>query len=183
MGAVIWLNAVAVLSVTVLKNNKMEKIKWMDEYLTHALELAWLEGHEAAVRLLDRLLYEEPGYGRLHQTLGVIYFNAEEMKQAEVHFRMAIQFDPELADPYFYLSQVLRQEEKYDEAIEVCTKGLTAKQANKSKLLEQVGQAYELKRKYRKAIRHYKDALSYSVEHWECRALEENIKRCRRKQK
>jgi hypothetical protein len=59
----------------------MEKIKWIEEYLQHALELAWLEGHERALKLLDRLLYEEPGYGRLHNTLGIIYFQyAEDIK-------------------------------------------------------------------------------------------------------
>jgi hypothetical protein len=51
----------------------MEKIKWLEEYLEHALEVAWLEGHERALKLLDRLLYEEPGYGKLHQTLGIVY--------------------------------------------------------------------------------------------------------------
>lgn len=161
----------------------MEKIKWIEEYLDHALELCWIEGSERAIKLLDRLLYEEPGYGRLHQTLGIIYFNAEEIKQAEVHFRMAIRFNTELAESYNYLGSILRQDERHDEAIEICKKGLTAKQANKSKLLESVGQSYELKKKYSKAIRSYREALSYSAELWECKVLEENIKRCKRKQK
>jgi len=162
----------------------MEKIKWIEEYIKHALELAWLEGHEPAIKLLDKLLFEEPGYGRLHNTLGFIYFNyAEDLKKAEVHFRMAIRFSPKLAELYRQLSQLLKQEERHDEAIEICTKGLKAKQANKSKLLESVGQAYELKKKFTKAIRHYKTALSHSAELWECKVLEENIKRCKRKQK
>jgi tetratricopeptide (TPR) repeat protein len=160
----------------------MEKIKWIEEYLKQAMELVWLEGHESALKLLDRILYEEPGYGRLHYTLGLIYFNhTEEVKKAELHFRMAIQFSPKLAEPYCSLGQLLRQEERHDEAIEVCLKGLDAKQANKSRLLESVGQAYELKKKYRKAIKHYRDALTHSAELWECRVLEESIKRCKRK--
>jgi tetratricopeptide (TPR) repeat protein len=166
-----------------LIDHKMEKIKWIEEYLEHALEVSYLEGYERAIKLLDRLLYEEPGYGRLHQTMGLIYLNAEEMKQAEMHFRMAILFSPELADSYNHLGNLLRQDERHDEAIEICTKGLKAKQANKTRLLENVGQAYELKKKYSKAIRSYKEALSYSAELWECRVLEENIKRCKRKQK
>jgi len=51
----------------------MEKIKWIEEYLEQALEIAWMEGHERALKLLDKLLYEEPGYARLHNTLGIIY--------------------------------------------------------------------------------------------------------------
>ncbi|HLZ15710.1 MAG TPA: tetratricopeptide repeat protein [Cyclobacteriaceae bacterium] len=162
----------------------MEKIKWIEEYIEQALQLVWVEGHEPAIKLLDRILYEEPGYGRLHHAMGVIYFHhVEDCKSAEVHFRMAIRFNPKFADPYWHLSQLLKQDERHDEAIEICKEGLRAKQANKSRLLESVGQAYELKKKFSKAIRHYKDALSHSAELWECKVLEENIKRCKRKQK
>lgn len=162
----------------------MEKIKWIEEYLQHALELAWLEGHERAIKLLDRLLYEEPGYGRLHNTLGIIYFQyAEDIKMAEGHFKMAIKFDPYFADPYWHLGELLRQEERLEEAIEVYLKGIQAKHARKSDLLAGAGQAFELKKKYSKAIRHYKDALSHSAELWNCRVLEESIKRCKRKQR
>jgi tetratricopeptide (TPR) repeat protein len=162
----------------------MEKIKWIEEYIEQALQLAWMEGHEPALKLLDRILYEEPGYGRLHNALGFLYFvYAEDVKQAEVHFRMAIRFSPKFADPYWHLGQLLKQEERHDEAIEICSKGLKAKQANKTRLLESVGQAYELKKKYSKAIRNYKVALSHSAELWQCLVLEENIKRCKRKQK
>src|SRR5690242_21094901 len=46
--------------------------------------------------------------GRLHNTLGIIYMRyAEESKQAEMHFRLAIQFNPEHADPYNNLMEVL----------------------------------------------------------------------------
>lgn len=162
----------------------MEKIKWLDEYLEHAMEVACLEGHERALKLLDRLLYEEPGYGKLHQTLGMVYAQyAEDDTLAEQHFRLAIRFNPELADAYRYLAEILKKGERHDETIEVCLKGLDVKKANKSQLLENVGNAWELKKKYRKAIKSYRDALSHSAELWNCRVLEESIKRCKRKQK
>lgn len=152
--------------------------------MRHALEVAWLEGYERALKLLDRLLYEEPGYGRLHHTLGVIYLQyAEDTTMAEAHFRMAIRFDPEFADPYWYLGELLRQEDRLDDAINVYLKGIEARRARKSDLLAGAGQAYELKKKYRKAIRHYKEALSHSADSSDCRALEQSIKRCRRKRK
>lgn len=37
----------------------MEKIDWMEEYLEEGLRLAADEGHESALRLLEKLLYEE----------------------------------------------------------------------------------------------------------------------------
>jgi tetratricopeptide (TPR) repeat protein len=162
----------------------MEKIKWIEEYLEQALQVAWMEGHERAINLLDRLLYEEPGYGRLHYTLGFIYLRyAEETKQAEDHLRMAIKFCPEYAESYNLLAEVLKQDERHDETIEICVKGLGAKKANKSLLLENVGNAWELKQKYGKAIKSYRDALSHSAELWNCKILEESIKRCKRKQR
>jgi len=162
----------------------MEKIRWIEEYLEQALEVAWMEGHERAVNLLDRLLYEEPGYGRLHYTLGLIFFKyADEPKQAEMHLRMAIQFSPEYAESYNLLAEVLKQDDRHEETIDICTKGLKAKKANKSLLLENVGNAWELKQKYGKAIRSYRDALRHSAELWSCKILEESIKRCKRKQR
>ncbi len=161
-----------------------EKIKWIEEYLEQALEIAWMEGSERALKLLDKLLYEEPGYGRLHYTLGVIYLrHADEPKEAEQHLRMAIRFNPELAETYTLLAEVLQQDERHDETIDLCTKGLKVKKANKSQLHENVGNAWELKQKYGKAIKSYRQALRHSAELWNCKVLEESIKRCKGKQK
>lgn len=160
------------------------KIKWIDEYITQALEIAWLEGHERALKLLGKILYEEPGYGRLHNALGIIFYKyADELKRAERHFRFAIKFDPELAEPYGYLADMLKQDERHDETIKICLKGLDAEKANRSSLLENIGNAWELKRKYRKAIKSYREALSHSTELWNCRVLELSIKRCKKKQR
>lgn len=162
----------------------MEKIKWIEEYLEQALEVAWLEGHERAINLLERLLYEEPGYGRLHYTLGVIYFRyADENKLAEQHLKLAVKFCPEYADSYALLVDVLKQDERHDETIEICKSGLKAERADKSALLGSLGNAWELKQNYSKAIKSYRKALRHSAELWNCRVLEENIKRCKRKQK
>jgi tetratricopeptide (TPR) repeat protein len=161
-----------------------EKIKWIEEYLEQAMEIAWMEGSERALLLLDKLLYEEPGYGRLHYTLGVIYWKyADEPTQAEMHLRMAIRFNPQLAEAYTLLVEVLQHDERHDETIDICTKGLKAKKANKAQLHENVGNAWELKQKYRKAIKSYREALRHSAELWNCKVLEESIKRCKRKQK
>lgn len=160
------------------------KIKWIEEYLEQALEIAWMEGAERALKLLDKLLYEEPGYGRLHYTLGLIYWKyAEEPTNAEMHLRAAIRFNPELADAYTLLAEVLQQDERHDETIQVCTSGLKAKRANKAVLHENVGNAWELKQKYSKAIKSYRNALRHSAKLWDCKVLEESIKRCKKKQK
>jgi tetratricopeptide (TPR) repeat protein len=162
----------------------MEKIKWIDEYIEEAKRLVYNEEHEQALKILNNILFEEPGYARLHHTLGCIYFyQAEETKRAEQHFRLAIRFDPEYAESYGDLGQLLSDDERLDEAIHIYSQGMNAKKANKTQLLSNTAKAYELKKKYSKAIKHYKEALGHSAELWNCLTLEESIKRCRRKQK
>lgn len=161
-----------------------DKIQWIEEYLNYVMEVVWLEGSERALELLNRILYEEPGYSRLHNVLGIIYFkHADDLKKAELHFRWAIQFNPNFADPYNYLAEVLKQDERHDDVIQLCKKGLKAEKTNKSFLLENLGNAWELKHNYRKAIKSYKKALSHSAELWSCRILEMSIERCKKKQK
>lgn len=162
----------------------MEKIKWMEEYLEEGLRLAAEEGYEPALRLLVKLLYDEPGYARLHHALGIVYFcYADKPEQAEQHLRLAIQFDEKFAEPYWYLGKLLSDDDRLDEAIEIYQHGLKAKRAQKAELLRETGRAYELKRNFKKAIRHYKKALGYSAELKSCFAIEQGIERCKRKQK
>ena len=170
-------------SCKVFRKMETNRIIWLDEYLAKALDIAWQEGYERAVELLNHLLYDEPGYGRLHNTLGIIYYKyAEDFWQAERHFRWAIRFDPQLSEPYALLAELLKQDERHDETIEVCLKGLKVRRTNKSLLHESIGNAWELKGKYRKAIRSYRKALLQSTEHWNFRLLETGIERCRKKQ-
>jgi tetratricopeptide (TPR) repeat protein len=161
----------------------MEKIKWIEEYIEEALRLAWDEGHEPALKLLDRLLYEEPGYSRLHHTLGIIYFSyADDQRKAEQHFRLAIQFDATFADPYWYLGKLLADDERFDDALQIYKQGMHAKKSQKCYLLTEAGKAYELKKKFKKAIRCYRKAMGHSADLWNCKVLEESIIRCKRKQ-
>lgn len=163
---------------------QMEKINWMEEYLEEGLRLAAEEGHESALKLLEKLLYEEPGYARLHHTLGIVYFcYADKLETAEKHFRLAIQFDEKFAEPYWYLGKLLSDDERLDEAIDIYKNGMKAKRARKAELLSEAGRAYELKKNFKTAIRHYKKALGYSAELWNCLVIEQSIKRCKRKQK
>jgi len=162
----------------------MEKIKWIEEYINEANNFISMGEYEQALKVLNKILYEEPGYARLHYTLGCIYYyEADEIKKREQHLKLAIHFDKDYADSYVDLGKLLSKEERLDEAIKVYLKGVKAKQANKTRLLSGAGNAYELKRNYAKAIRHYRKALRHSAELWNCIVLEESIKRCKRKNK
>lgn len=162
----------------------MEKIEWIEEYLEEAMRLANEEGHEPALKLLTKLLFEEPGYGRLHFTLGKVYFwYAEDVINAERHFRLAIRFDGDFADTYLHLGNLLSDDERHSEAVDIYLQGLNAKRAYKTELYSGAARSYELMKRYGKAISHYRDALSHSAETFRCIFLEENIRRCKRKRK
>ena len=162
----------------------MEKIEWIEEYLDEAMRLACDEGHEPALKLLTKLLFEEPGYGRLHFILGKVYFfYAEDVIKAERHFRLAINFDAEFADTYLYLGDLLSDDERYIDAVDVYLQGLKAKRAFKTELYNGAARSYELMKRYKKAISHYRDALSHSAETYRCLLLEASIRRCERKRK
>ena len=159
----------------------MEKITWIEEYLEEALRLAWDEGHEPALKLLGRLLYEEPGYGTLHNHLGwaYLYYTADTAK-AELHLTMAMKFDAEYAPPYLHMGNLCIRTGRHTEALKYLEAGLGKNSANKVALLENIAQVYELKRDYGKAINYYKEALASTVG-FETAQLSEGIKRCRKK--
>jgi len=69
---------------------------------------------------------------------------------------------------------------RYDEAISILEKGLKVPGANRLGMYEYIGQAYELKRDYTKAVRAYKEAL-VSTAGAETYNVTEGIKRCRKK--
>lgn len=162
----------------------MDRIKWLDDAIDRAMEVARVEGHERALEWLTPLLFDEPGYGRLHNALGTLYYYyAEDALRAEAHLRLAIRFDPDLVAAYDVLVEIFNGDDRHDETIRVCEGGLKARKTNKSRLLESIGNAWELKEKYRRAIRHYRKALRHSVQLWDCKVLEESINRCKRKRR
>lgn len=143
-----------------------------------------MEGPDQALAWIRPLLFDEPGYGRLHLALAEIYHRyADDRNQAERHYRMAIHFDAELNNAYLGLAEILCDDERHDEVLRICAGGLRVDRVGKAPLLEAMGKAWELKRKYGKAIRHYRKALRHSAQLYEGKVLEESIRRCLRKRK
>jgi tetratricopeptide (TPR) repeat protein len=125
----------------------MRKINWIEDYLEVALRLAWEEGHETALQLLHHLLSDEPGYARLHHTLGIVYFScAHEQKKAEQHFRLAIHFDNLLVDSYWYLGKLLANDERREDALEIYRQGMVAKKQQKCNWLVETDNPQEPKK-------------------------------------
>ncbi|HEY0743455.1 MAG TPA: tetratricopeptide repeat protein [Chryseosolibacter sp.] len=158
------------------------RLEWIEQYMTQAEQLIYNNNVEGGLELLNSLLYEEPGYGRLHNHLGWAYtYYTQDAARAELHLRMAIKFYPEYPAPYVHMGQLLIRLGRYNEAIEFLNTGLTKPECNQFTFLELLGRAYELKAEFRNAIGVYRRAMVASMADHELATLTQGIKRCRRK--
>jgi tetratricopeptide (TPR) repeat protein len=157
------------------------RIEWIEKYLAEAEQLIYANNVEGGLQLMNGLLYDEPGYGGLHNYLGWAYlYYTSDIQRAEMHLNMAVRFNEEYAAPYLHLGTLLIRQGKYSEAINFLEKGLQKPHANRLAFLESIAHAYELRCEYKTAIKTYKAALAASVGH-ESNTLMESIKRCRKK--
>ncbi len=160
----------------------MERIIWMEKYMAEA-ESMIVDGQvERGIATLSELLFDEPGYGSLHNYLGWAHmYYTREFSQAELHFRMAIKFSPEYAPPFLHMGNLMNQRGRYSEAIEFFRSGLEKSEAIRSTLFEGIAYAHEMKGEYRQAIRAYKEAARECAIDFELDRLMKGVKRCRRK--
>jgi tetratricopeptide (TPR) repeat protein len=160
----------------------MKTILWIERELVNA-ERMIMEGRvEEGLRMLNNLLYEEPGYGPLHNYLGWAYmYHANDARMAEMHFSVAMRFAPEYAPPYLHMGNLLNREGRYAEAIRYFSAGMTCPNAVRISLLEGIAEAHEMRGEYRDAIRAYKEAAATSVIDFEVERLLKSAGRCRKK--
>lgn len=160
------------------------KIEWIEKYMFEA-ERMIVEGGpklESGMNILNGLLYDEPGYGSLHNHLGWAHmYYTLNLEQAEVHFRAAIRFYPEFQAPYLHLGTMYVRQGKYGEAIEILREGLTKPQANKAGMLDLIAQSHEMRQEYKHAIKAYREAMLASMITGEMNVFSEGVKRCRKK--
>lgn len=157
------------------------KLEWMNSYLANAEQMMYNNQVQEGLELMNDLLYEEPGYGILHNHLGWAYlYYTSDLSKAELHLKMAIHFDAEYAPPYLHLGNLYLRMERLTEALSLFEKALTKKEANKAAFLESIARVYELRREFGKAIKFYKEALA-STTGFETAQLTEGIKRCQKK--
>jgi tetratricopeptide (TPR) repeat protein len=157
------------------------RIEWMEKQMLEAERLIYDNQVENGLALLNNLLYEEPGYGSLHNHIGWahLYYSADVVK-TERHLKLAIAFDPAFGAPYQHLGALYIRVGRYNEAVQILQEGLKQPNANRVAMLEGIAHAYELKREYGKAIATYKEALVSTVG-FETTNFSEGIKRCRKK--
>ena len=131
-----------------------------------------------AERLLKSGLLEEPGYARLHYTLGWMYnYHLEDNSKAENHYLWAIYFDPLYEDAYRELAFLYFDNREY-KALKALMNKLIKKDApGKVNAYNMLGKVAEAEAEFSIALKYYRKALmdclnnDFSVE------LKQNIKR------
>jgi tetratricopeptide (TPR) repeat protein len=159
------------------------KIEWIEKHMTEAEKMI-SEGDqlELGMGILNNLLYEEPGYGRLHNHIGWAHlYYTEDLNQAELHLKTAIKFSPEYSPPYLHIAKLYIVKEKYEEAIAILTDALSQPEANRARLYELIGQCHEMMHEFKLATRAYREAMLASVDSYHTQRFAESIKRCRAK--
>jgi tetratricopeptide (TPR) repeat protein len=157
------------------------RIEWIEKYMTEAERLIYDNQIEDGLLLLTDLLYDEPGYGSLHNHIGWAYmYYTADVEKAERHLKLAIHFDATYAAPYLHLGDLYLRMGRYAEALSILKNGLTKQNANRIAFLESIAHVHELKRDFAEAINAYKEALASSVG-FETANFTEGIKRCRKK--
>src|SRR5688500_17737588 len=117
-------------------------IEWVEKYMKEAEDMIYNNKVDEGLQLLNSLLYDEPGYGRLHNHLGwaYMYYTSDE-KNAELHLKMAIQFESEFMASYLHIGNLFNRAGRYDEALTYLQTGITKANANKTAFLEAIGVA------------------------------------------
>lgn len=158
------------------------RIDWMEKYLHEAEQLIFDNQVNEGIALLQDLLYDEPGYGYLHNHLGWAYtYYTQDVGQATLHLKMAITFDREYSAPYLHMGNLMIRCNRYAEAIDYLQQGLQKPSANRVMFLEALGQAREMRGDFSHAIRAYREAMMASLSEQEVNNMTRHVARCRKK--
>ena len=137
--------------------------------------------HEAFEKY-ETILYEEPGYAPAHNSMGWIYKTQfDNYAKSENHFKAAIQADNLYPHPYFHLSSVYFDLDKFDDLKKHLHKCLTVATIEKAWIHYRFGMIEETLCKYDDAIKHYQNAILNSFNNEKITDYKADIERCNTK--
>jgi len=108
-----------------------------------------------AIAAYQRVLELDPEHAAAHINLGTLYYNRQDYRLSEKHYRAAIQIDPRYALAYFDLGNVLDETGRVTEAIQSYNTALQLAPTYGDAHYN-VALAYEKVREPRKALKHWR---------------------------
>ena len=108
-----------------------------------------------AIAAYQRVLELDPDHAAAHINLGTLYYNRQDYRLSEKHYRAAIEIDPRYALAYFDLGNVLDETGRVTEAIQSYNTALQLAPTYGDAHYN-VALAYEKIREPRKALKHWR---------------------------
>jgi tetratricopeptide (TPR) repeat protein len=110
---------------------------------------------DQAITAYQRVLGLDPAHAAAHINLGTLYYNRQDYRLSEKHYRAAIEIDPRYALAYFDLGNVLDETGRVTEAIQAYNTALQLAPTYGDAHYN-VALAYEKVREPRKALKHWR---------------------------
>jgi tetratricopeptide (TPR) repeat protein len=139
-------NAANMANKALAINNKM-----LSAFKLRVQALITLERYADAFYASNQVLTLEDDVANNHYWHGFIAAKMKSYQVAEKDFRKAIELSPNFVEAYIALAEVLHKVEKFDEALNICNKGLDIDKKNK-KLLTTRSEVYHDMLEFPKAI-------------------------------
>ncbi|WP_170827387.1 hypothetical protein [Roseivirga sp. 4D4] len=134
--------------------------------------------YEEAKSLLESGLMEEPGYAKLHMKMGDFYqYHLKNPGLSEMHYQLAIKFNPTLEDAYEELIELYNEHKKYAGLRYWMLKAEKVEGLNKAFVYTQLGLLSEREGGFQKAIEYFKKALLDAMDNYDTDELKKHIKR------
>ncbi|UII21277.1 tetratricopeptide repeat protein [Fulvivirga ligni] len=156
--------------------------QYIEDLIPFAEDAIYEGDYHLAHKLLMSGLTEEPGYPKLHYTMGWMhhYYQTNEAL-AERHYLLALHFNPNYIEVYEDLVELYWSKRKYQALSDLMVKAEKCDDIDKDYVFGVLGKVAETQGEYRKAIGYYRKALMNSVDNHVTKELKQNIKRTRLK--
>jgi tetratricopeptide (TPR) repeat protein len=161
----------------------MKKIdKSIEELIALAEQEVYAGNFHQAIKLLQNALYDEPGYAKLHYTLGWVFnYYLEDTISAVRHYRMAVYFDCTYKSAYIELAEILFEERRMKEVKNLMAKAKRVQGLDKTFIYATLGKVAEQQQSFAEALGCYRRAVVNCMDNDRLMELKQTIKRTKLK--
>lgn len=159
-------------------------MKMYDEGLEQLIQIAedaifdndYIKGRS----LLENGLLEEPGYPKLHYTLGWFYhYYHENPVLARRHYELAIYFDQDYQAAYEELVDLCKSQKQFECIDQYMAKARASTKIGLDYIYETLGRVAETTDQLREAQKFYRLAILNSMDNNQTTELKKTLRRCR----